>query len=34
MAEDATVRQNRLGLVQEIAALTRGVADFSRLEGF
>lgn len=34
MAEDNTVRANRLGLLQRIAALARGVADFSRLEGF
>ncbi|BAJ62907.1 glycine--tRNA ligase subunit beta [Anaerolinea thermophila] len=34
MAEDAGVRANRLGLLQRIAALTRGVADFSKLEGF
>jgi glycyl-tRNA synthetase len=34
MAEDPAVRANRLGLLQRIAALTRGVADFARLEGF
>lgn len=34
MTEDARVRGNRLGLLQRIAALTRGVADLSRLEGF
>ncbi len=34
MAEDAQVRANRLGLLQRIAALADGVADFSRLEGF
>jgi glycyl-tRNA synthetase len=34
MAEDVQVRQNRLALVQRIAALADGVADFSRLEGF
>ncbi|MBI3158706.1 MAG: glycine--tRNA ligase subunit beta [Chloroflexi bacterium] len=34
MAEDETVRANRLGLVQRIAALADGVADFSKLEGF
>jgi glycyl-tRNA synthetase len=34
MAEDAATRQNRLGLVQCIAALAHGVADMSRLEGF
>ena len=34
MAEDANVRANRLGLLQRIAALADGVADFSKLEGF
>jgi glycyl-tRNA synthetase len=34
MAEDAAVRQNRLGLLQRIAALTDGIADLSKLEGF
>ncbi len=34
MAEDLEQRQNRLGLLQQIASLTDGVADFSRLEGF
>lgn len=34
MAEDAGVRANRLGMLQRIAALADGVADFSRLEGF
>ena len=34
MAEDEKVRNNRLGLLQRIAALAEGVADFSRLEGF
>lgn len=34
MADDPAVRQNRLGLLQRIAALAQGVADFSRLEGF
>jgi glycyl-tRNA synthetase len=34
MAEDAQLRSNRLGLLQRIAALTRGVADLSYLEGF
>jgi len=34
MADDARVRGNRLGLLQRIAALTTGVADLSRLEGF
>ncbi|GAB4521020.1 MAG: glycine--tRNA ligase [Anaerolineales bacterium] len=34
MAEDPTQRANRLGLLQMIAALADGVADFSLLEGF
>ncbi len=34
MAEDETLRTNRLALVQRVAALADGVADMSRLEGF
>ncbi|GAP09735.1 glycyl-tRNA synthetase, tetrameric type, beta subunit [Bellilinea caldifistulae] len=34
MSEDAVQRANRLGMLQRIAGLARGVADFSRLEGF
>ncbi len=34
MDEDPTVRANRLGLLQRVAGLTKGVADFSYLEGF
>jgi glycyl-tRNA synthetase len=34
MVEDEKVRDNRLGLLQRIAALADGVADMSRLEGF
>jgi glycyl-tRNA synthetase beta subunit len=34
MAEDPHLRQNRLALLQRIAGLARGVADFSKLEGF
>jgi glycyl-tRNA synthetase len=34
MAEDQSVRENRLGLLQRIAALADGVADLSKLEGF
>jgi glycyl-tRNA synthetase len=34
MAEDPQVRANRLGLLQRIAGMARGVADLSRLEGF
>jgi glycyl-tRNA synthetase len=34
MDEDATVRQNRLALVQKIAGIAGGIADLSHLEGF
>jgi len=34
MVEDKQVRENRLGLLQRVAALADGVADMSRLEGF
>ncbi|MBI5291892.1 MAG: glycine--tRNA ligase subunit beta [Chloroflexi bacterium] len=34
MDEDARVRENRLGLLQKIAAMANGVADLSKLEGF
>ncbi len=34
MADDKSLKENRLGLLQRIAALSRGVADFSKLEGF
>ncbi len=34
MAEDVAQRQNRLGMLQRIAKLAQGVADFSKLEGF
>ncbi len=34
MAEDQNLRKNRLGMLQQIAFLARGVADFSLLEGF
>lgn len=34
MVEDDKVRDNRLALLQRIAALAEGVADMSRLEGF
>jgi glycyl-tRNA synthetase len=34
MSDDPALRANRLGMLQEIAALTRGTADLSRLEGF
>jgi glycyl-tRNA synthetase len=34
MAEEPAVRANRLGILQRVAALAAGVADFSKLEGF
>jgi glycyl-tRNA synthetase len=34
MAEDQSLRENRLGLLQRIAGMAQGVADFSKLEGF
>jgi glycyl-tRNA synthetase len=34
MAEEERLRANRLGLLQRIVALPKGVADFSFLEGF
>ena len=34
MAEDETLRHNRLALVQQVAAMADGTADMSRLEGF
>lgn len=34
MTDDEDLRNNRLGLLQSIAALADGVADMSRLEGF
>ena len=34
MVEDEKVRDNRLVLLQRIAALAYGVADMSKLEGF
>jgi glycyl-tRNA synthetase len=34
MAEDPRQRENRLGLLQRIAALANGVADLGKLEGF
>jgi glycyl-tRNA synthetase len=34
MAEDPQVRANRLGLLQQVAALPSAVADLSKLEGF
>jgi glycyl-tRNA synthetase len=34
MAEDKKVKENRLGLLQKIAALSSGIVDLSKLEGF
>ena len=34
MAEDQAVRENRLALLQHVAALSQGLADLSELEGF
>jgi len=34
MAEKRVLRENRLGLLQRVAGLAKGIADFSRLEGF
>jgi glycyl-tRNA synthetase len=34
MAKTKTVRENRLGLLQRIAGMAQGIADFSKLEGF
>jgi glycyl-tRNA synthetase len=34
MADEKSLRENRLGLLQRIAALADGVADLSKLEGF
>lgn len=34
MADDAQVRENRLGLLERVAALAGGIADLSKLEGF
>jgi glycyl-tRNA synthetase beta subunit len=34
MDENLALRQNRLALLQRIAALAEGVADMAKLEGF
>ncbi len=34
MADDKALKENRLGLLQRIAALSSGAADLSKLEGF
>jgi glycyl-tRNA synthetase beta subunit len=34
MAEETNLRQNRLGLLQRISGMAKGIVDLSRLEGF
>jgi glycyl-tRNA synthetase len=34
MAEDKKLKENRLGLLQKISALSKDIADLSKLEGF
>ncbi len=34
MADDKTLRENRLGFLQRIASLAHVIADLSQLEGF
>ena len=34
MADDKTLKENRLGLLHRIAELSKGIADLSKLEGF
>jgi len=34
MDPDPAVRQNRLALLQQLAALAEGIVDLSKLEGF
>ena len=34
MADEKAVRENRLALLQRVAALPQGVVDLSKLEGF
>jgi len=34
MSEDEALQRNRLGMLQRVASLSKGVADLSRLEGF
>ncbi|NMC45903.1 MAG: glycine--tRNA ligase subunit beta [Chloroflexi bacterium] len=34
MAEEQKIRENRLGLLQQIVSLSQNVVDFSKLEGF
>jgi glycyl-tRNA synthetase beta subunit len=34
MHEDESIRRARLGLVQHVAALSQGIVDLSKVEGF
>jgi glycyl-tRNA synthetase beta subunit len=34
MADDASLKQSRLGMLQDIWDLSRGIVDVTRLEGF
>jgi glycyl-tRNA synthetase beta subunit len=34
MHDDRALRENRLGLLQDIWGLSRGIVDVTRLEGF
>jgi glycyl-tRNA synthetase beta chain len=34
MAEDRSIKENRLGLLQRITSLADGIADLGKLEGF
>ena len=34
MSKKKAERENRLGLLQRLSALAKGIADLSRLEGF
>jgi glycyl-tRNA synthetase beta subunit len=34
MADDKKMKENRLGLLQQVAVLSKGIADLSKLEGF
>jgi glycyl-tRNA synthetase len=34
MADDKNVRENRLGMLERVSNLTKGIVDFSALEGF
>jgi len=34
MADDPAVKNNRLGMLQQIAGMAGGIADLGKLEGF